>query len=265
MFDKRISKYLVKIKNGEAIKFATFLSLLPERLREDVRSNAKVKLQNKGASLVEISCEALNERLYQLTIEPKNRVEATTKGNSHKVNTSTSYLLAYHEKSTSIHPEVVIINKEGTHCDFTPKTQVIIVENAELFFAKDVLLDKINIVFGLNLSLENTDLLYGSGNQVSNKLNKAFLNQYESTLCFFDYDLGGLKIFRALKNMLGEKAKFLEPSAKNLKKYFIKKPEKESQYLKALANAEELGLMTLHSLLLSETAFMEQEVILTFE
>jgi hypothetical protein len=113
--------------------------------------------------------------------------------------------------------------------------------------------------------LENTDLLYGSGNQVSNKLNKAFLSQYESTLCFFDYDLGGLKIFRALKNMLGEKAKFLEPSAKNLKKYFIKKPEKESQYLKALANAEELGLMTLHSLLLSETAFMEQEVILTFE
>ena len=142
---------------------------------------------------------------------------------------------------------------------------MIIVENSELFFAKEVMLNKLNLIFGLNLSLGNTDLLYGSGNQVTNKLNKEFLSQYVSTLCFFDYDLGGIKIFKALKNMLGEKAKFLEPASDNLKKYFVKRPEKEELYLKALSNAEELGLMSLHSLLLSETAFMEQEAILAFE
>ena len=265
MFDKRISKYLIKITNGEAIKFARFLSLLPESLREDVRNNATVKPQKGGFSLVEISCSELNKSLYQLTIEPENRVEATTQGDSHKVNTSTSYLLAYHAKSTSIHPETVVINIDGSNCIFKQKAHAIIVENSELFFAREVLLEKVNLVFGLNLSLENTDLIYGSGNQVTNKLNKGFLSQYDSTLCFFDYDLGGLKIFKALKNMLGEKAKFLEPTSGNLRKYFIKKPEKESQYLKALASAEELGLMALHSLLLSETAFMEQEVILAFE
>ncbi len=265
MFDKRISKYLIKITNGEVIKFATFLSLLPESLREDVRNNAKVEPKGKGLSLVEIPCKNLNERLYKLTIEPGNRIEATTQGDSHKVNTSTSYLLAYHEKSNSIHPETVVINRDGTNCIFKQKAHVIIVENSELFFAKEVLLDKVNLVFGLNLSFKNTDLLYGSGNQVTNKLNKDFLSQYESTLCFFDYDLGGLKIFKALKNMLGEKAKFLEPRSDNLKKYFVKKPEKESQYFKALASAKELELMALHSLLLSETAFMEQEVILAFE
>jgi hypothetical protein len=265
MFDKRISKYLAKIKSGQAIKFATFLSILPESLREDVRNNASVQLQQKGLSFVKISCEVLNERLYQLTIEPENRVEATTQGDSHKVNTSTSYLLAYHEKITSIHPETVVINSDGANCKFKQKTHVIIVENLELFFAREVLLDKMNLVFGLNLSFINTDLIYGSGNQVTNKLNKEFLSQYESTLCFFDYDLGGLKIFKALRNMLGAKAKFLEPTSENLRKYFIKKPEKESLYFKALASAEELGLMALHSLLLSETAFMEQEVILAFE
>jgi hypothetical protein len=265
MYDKRIAKYLVKIANSDAINFATFLTFLPESLQEDVQHNVTIKPQKGGLSLVEISCKRVNEQLKQLTIEPNNRVEATELGDSHKVNTSTSYLLAYHENSNSIHPDTIVINIDGINCKFKQKQHVIIVENSELFFAREIMLEKINLIFGLKLSLKNTDLLYGSGNQVTNKLNKEFLSQYESTLCFFDYDLGGLKIFKALKNMLGEKAKFLEPSSVNLRKYFIKKPEKESQYLKALTSAEELGLMTLHSLLLSETAFMEQEVILAFE
>ena len=122
-------------------------------------------------------------------------------------------------------------------------------------------------VFGLQLSLQHTDLLYGSGNQVTHKLNKSFLSEYQSVICFFDYDLGGLKIFKALKNMLGNKVTFLEPSSNsdNMKQYFKKSPANKSQYIKALAQAKALNLMTLHSLLLSETAFMEQEAILAFE
>lgn len=276
MFDKRISKYLVKIENGEAINFAKFLMLLPESLQDEVRSQATVTRYKGGLSVVNISCADIKARLTQLTIEPKSRVEATTQGNSHKVSTSTSFLLAYHEKSSSIHPETVIINKTGAHCLFTPKTHVLIVENAELFFAKAHLFEKLNQVFGLQLSLQNTDLLYGSGNQISHKLNKAFLNEYQSILCFFDYDLGGLKIFSALKNMLGDKVSFLEPTSDNsvnsnsnnsssIKSLFVKKPTSEKQYFDALAKAKALNLMTLHSLLLSETAFMEQEAILAFE
>lgn len=141
------------------------------------------------------------------------------------------------------------------------------------FFAKAHLFEKLNQVFGLQLSLQNTDLLYGSGNQVSHKLNKAFLSEYQSILCFFDYDLGGLKIFSALKNMLGDKVTFLEPNSDNsnsdnsssIKHFFIKKPTSEKQYFDALTKAKALNLMTLHSLLLSEIAFMEQEAILAFE
>lgn len=265
MFDKRISKYLVKIESGVAINFAKFLLLLPESLQDEVRNHATVTRHKGGLSVVTINCDEINARLAQLTIEPKNRVEATTHGNSHKVTTSTSFLLAYHEKSSSIHPETVIINKTGAHCLFKPKTQVLIVENAELFFATSQLFRQINRIFGLQLSLENTDLLYGSGNQVSHKLNKAFLNEYQSIVCFFDYDLGGLKIFSALKNMLGNKVSFLEPTSENIKPLFVKNPTSEKQYLDALAKAKTLNLMTLHSLLLSETAFMEQEAILAFE
>ena len=265
MFDKRISKYLVKIESGVAINFAKFLLLLPESLQDEVRNHATVTRHKGGLSVVTINCDEINARLAQLTIEPKNRVEATTQGNSHKVTTSTSFLLAYHEKSSSIHPETVIINKTGVHCLFEPKKHVLIVENAELFFAKKHLFEKLNQVFGLQLSLQHTDLLYGSGNQVTHKLNKSFLSEYQSVICFFDYDLGGLKIFKALKNMLGNKVTFLEPTSDNMKQYFKKSPVNKSQYIKALAQAKALNLMTLHSLLLSETAFMEQEAILAFE
>lgn len=265
MFDKRISKYLVKIENGEAINFAKFLALLPENLQDEIRNHATVTCHKGGLSIVNISCAEIKAQLAQLTIEPKNRVEATTQGNSHKVTTSTSFLLAYHEKSSSIHPETVIISKTETHCLFKPKTQVLIVENAELFFAKTQLFEQLARIFGLQISLENTDLIYGSGNQVTHKLNKSFLSEYQSVLCFFDYDLGGLKIFKALKNMLGNKVTFLEPTSDNMKQYFKKSPANKSQYLKALAQAKALNLMALHSLLLSETAFMEQEAILAFE
>ncbi|MCI2282708.1 DUF2220 family protein [Colwellia sp. MSW7] len=265
MFDKRISKYLVKIECGEAINFAKFLALLPENLQDEVRNHARVKRQKGGLSVVTLSCDEIKTKLAQLTIEPKNRVEATTQGNSHKVTTSTSFLLAYHEKSSSIHPETVIMSKTGTHCLFKPKSQALIVENAELFFAKTQLFAQLKRIFGLQISLETTDLIYGSGNQVTHNLNKNFLSEYQSVLCFFDYDLGGLKIFKALKNMLGNKVTFLEPTSDTMKRYFKKKPANKTQYLKALAQAKALNLMALHSLLLSETAFMEQEAILAFD
>ena len=62
---------------------------------------------------------------------------------------------------------------------------MLIVENAELFFAKALLFEKLNRIFGLQLSMENTDLLYGSGNQVTNKLNKTVLSEYESIYFVF--------------------------------------------------------------------------------
>jgi len=265
MFDKRVSKYLVKINKGEAINLAKFLLVLPESIQDEVRNHATVKCQKGGLSIVNIHSDELKAQLAQLTIQPKCRIEATTQGNSHKVTTSTSFLLVYHEKCSSIHPETVIINKTGAHYLFTPKKHVLIVENAELFFSKTQLFAQLNQIFDLQLSLNNTDLLYGSGNQVSHKLNEAFLSEYQSILCFFDYDLGGLKIFSALKNMLGDKVSFLEPTSNNIKPLFVKKPTSEKQYFDALAKAKALNLMTLHSLLLSETSFMEQEAILAFE
>lgn len=262
MHDKRIGKYLQSIEQSKAINYSKFLSLLPEKLREEVEDKATIDFRSKGSVIVEISCEQLLEELHSLAIAPSSRVDATLLGDSHKVNTSTSYLLAYHQSSVDVHPDTIIGSNDTAHLKFKPKKRLIIVENAELFFARETLFAQMNKAFSLSLSFENTDLVFGAGNQISNKHNYTFINQYDSILCFFDYDFGGLKIYKAMRNMVGSKAKFLEPSSDNLNEFFIKKPKTQEQYVKALEAANNLGLRKLHSLFESKKSFMEQEALL---
>lgn len=264
MFDKRISKYLQNIERGEAFNYAVFLSLLPEDLREEVEYVASKEFLNKNAIVVDIPDHDLFDRLKALTVEPKDRVDATLQGDSHRAKTSTSYLFAYHQHSTDIHPDTVICNKEAAYFPFQPKHQLVIVENSELFFARQTLFTQMNRAFSLSLSFENTDLVFGAGNQISNQYNRNFIDRYDSVLCFFDYDLGGLKIFKAMKNMLGDKAIFLEPDSNRLGHLFVKQPKSQEQYLKALEAAKSLGLRKLHQLLLDKKLFMEQEALLAF-
>jgi len=262
MHDKRIGKYLQSIEQSKAINYSKFLALLPEKLREEVKEKVIITFLSKGSVIVEITCEKLLEELHSMAIEPTNRIDATLLGDSHKVNTSTSYLLAYHQTSSDIYPDIILSNKESSNFKFQPKKRLVIVENTELFFAKEILFSQMNKAFSLFLSFENTDLVFGAGNQISNKHNYTFINQYDSILCFFDYDLGGLKIYKAMQNMVGSKAKFLEPSSDNLNEFFIKKPKTQEQYKKALEAANNLGLRKLHSLFESKKSFMEQEALL---
>lgn len=262
MHDKRIAKYLKNIEQSKAIDYSKFLALLPEKLREEVRERASIRFLNKGSVVVEIQSKQLMEKLRSLTIEPSTRVDATMLGNSHRVNTSTSYLLAYHQLSLGVYPDVVINNKDGTNFRFQAKSRLVIIENSELFFARDKLFSQMNKAFSLSLSFENSDLIFGAGNQISNKYNHAFVDQYESILCFFDYDVGGLKIYKAMQNMVGSKAKFLEPCSGNLDEFFLKKPKNQDQYKKALEAAKDLGLSKLYLLFESKRSFMEQEALL---
>lgn len=265
MFDKRIKTYLNKIEDGEAFNFNSFLNLLPEDLREEVRGNAIIDFKGKNIANVTIACEKLIKRLIELTIEPTDRVSATLRGNSHKVKTSTSYLFVYHQQCSGIHPDTVVSHEEETYYNFQPKKQAVIIENSELFFAQATLFSQMNKAFSLSLSFGNADLIFGSGNQVSNQYNQKFLNQYDSILCFFDYDFGGLKIFKAIKNMMGDKASFVEPQLDKLDHFFVKKPSNAEQYKKALNAAVELDLKGLYQTLLAKKAFMEQEAILALK
>lgn len=262
MFNKRILKYLEKIERKEPINYSVFLSLLPEKLCEEVQEKASIKFLSKGSVIVDISCNDVIEKLRALAIAPDNRISATLLGDSHKVNTSISYLLAYHQSSVDVHPDTIISSNNETRLKFQPKKRLVIVENAELFFARETLFTQMNKAFSLFLSFDNTDLVFGAGNQISNKHNYTFINQYDSILCFFDYDFGGLKIYKAMQNMVGSKAKFLEPISDNLNEFFIKKPKTQGQYTKALEAANNLGLSKLYSLFVSKKSFMEQEALL---
>jgi len=184
MFDKRILKYFEKIQQGKAFNYNVFLSLLPECLLEDVRDSALVSFQKKGSAIVDIPCENLIERIRQLTIEPENRVAATLHGDSHKIKTSTSYLFVYHQLSDDVHPDTIVCVQNAAHFKFQPKKHLVIIENSELFFTKDYLLAKMNEIFLMSLSFENTDLVFGSGNQIANSYNQCFLTQYDTVYVF---------------------------------------------------------------------------------
>ena len=137
MYDKRIGKYLQNIEQSKAIDYSKFLALLPEKLCEEVKNKATINFLGKGSVIVRISCEQLLEKLRSLTIEPSSRIDATLQGDSHKVNTSTSYLLAYHQSTLDVHPDTIISCKGETHLRFQPKKRLVIIENAELFFARE--------------------------------------------------------------------------------------------------------------------------------
>ncbi|MCJ8311742.1 MAG: hypothetical protein HRU38_08560 [Saccharospirillaceae bacterium] len=264
MYDKRLKAYLDKIENNQPINYQVFLSLLPEQLNENIQNLDCATLIKPPRYLLDIQDESILDELRHLCIEPKTRVQATLKGDSHKINTSTSFLLAYHQYSDSIHPDTVLCLSKEIYCLFTNKKRALIVENSELFFTKETLFQKLNEIFDSDWSFENTDIIYGAGNQISNKLNSDFLNRYNNVICFFDYDYGGLKIFKAMKNMLGDKAQFLEPNIK-LSPYFVKKPLDTDQFMMTLKTSKELGLISLNKLIATNKCFMEQEAILEFK
>ncbi|REL25227.1 hypothetical protein DXX93_00740 [Thalassotalea euphylliae] len=262
MLGKRIATYLDKIEAGEAIDYKKFLSLLPEDLREQVTNCTSTHFIKKGAEKITIADASLLQRLKVLAQVPVDRIEASLQGDSHKAKVSTSYLFVYHQGINGVNPDTVICNESTFYANFRSKSQLVIVENAELFFARDMLLELLNKVFKCSLSFANVDLVFGSGNQISNQYNQHFLAQYESVLCFFDYDLGGLKIFKAMKNLLGDKARLAEPVSNDLDRFFVKKPKNAQQFISALTAANELGLHQLHQIFEAKQLFMEQEALL---
>ncbi len=141
MFDKRVSKYLVKINKGEAINLAKFLLVLPESIQDEVRNHATVKCQKGGLSIVNIHSDELKAQLAQLTIEPKCRIEATTQGNSHKVTTSTSFFYWYTMKSVAQFTlKQLLLTKQEHIIYLRPKRMCLLLKMQSYFFSKNTII-----------------------------------------------------------------------------------------------------------------------------
>lgn len=110
--------------------------------------------------------------------------------------------------------------------------------------------------------VEDSDVIFGSGNQICHQLNISFLSSYEDIYCAQDVELGGLTTFKSLKNALPQ-CKWLAPADwEAFRGSFQLKPKNSNHLAKAIKLARELDLNTEAELMNQTRHFMEQEAFL---
>ena len=102
------------------------------------------------------------------------------------------------------HPVVVLNDKDKINSPITLSKRLLIVENQENFIQKQCTLHFLQQQFP-DFNAKNLDIAHGSGNAISNRLNKAFFKQYQQIDCLLDLDIGGLEIFKNLINLTQHK------------------------------------------------------------
>ena len=198
----QIFKYLNKIKSGEPLNFDSFRNQLLKQGIDDktLFEIFETEIKSRSSYLVKVLDQ---ERFAQLLIdfpehEIKDRVSAAKAGDSHRHAVSQAMVILWSAQSN--HPVVILNDADKINSPVTLSKRLLIIENQENFIQKQRTLDFLQQQFS-DFNAENLDIAHGSGNAISNRLNKAFFNQYQKIDCLLDLDLGGLEIFKNLINL----------------------------------------------------------------
>lgn len=257
-----ISKYLDKIIGGEDINFNIFLSKLPNEWSERWREIFVCVKTSKTFSCVTVIDDSLFESLsFELGVS-WCRAQAALRGNSHTVNTSISHIIVGFSKSADLYPDVVVcdgVNWWSNHkCGLSD--DLLIIENEENYARKGDLIP----LFPDAALLGGSDCLFGSGMQVADKNIEPFISLYKNVYVMVDYDLGGLRIFKALRKKYGPNVHFLIPD--KLEQYYDRfklAPKSTENWLTSIELAQQFGLHELVQAFIKNEKFLEQEALLT--
>ena len=201
LFDKvfsymQVFKYLENIKCGKPINFDGFCKKLYSEGYDDkvilkVFSTEKISRSSYQVSIIN---EELFDKLHAdfpyYTI--RNRVSAAQAGDSHKHMVSQAMIILWPNKQK--HPVVILNDVNCINAPVGLGQRLLIIENQENFVKKDESLAFLKHQF-LDFNENGLDIAWGSGNAISNRLNKAFFNQYQHIDCWLDLDMGGLTTF----------------------------------------------------------------------
>jgi hypothetical protein len=257
-----IQQYINQIRAEKPINFTRFLALLPESYTQQKHSLFTVSLQAPKKWLVKCTPDVL-QAIEALAVQPMNRLHATEMGDSHRFAVSSGFLLVYHQALTDRRPDVVYLEQDSYLQSFQAKKRLLIVENEENFFLSELMLKLATKFIEQQIDLTNTDIVLGSGARATSKLARSWYQQYDQVLCAFDYDTAGLKMYRTLKNDLGEHVQFLQPQSYNEYQHCFKlKPKTQSQLMECIHLAEQLGFTALAKTVQKHKKFMEQEMLL---
>lgn len=122
------------------------------------------------------------------------RVDQAKMGNSHNARVSGAMVTVRSRHQP--HPQVVIVNEQGVITapeGFTPADRLVIVENLENFLSLEGTLALLPAC-GLGPAWQEADMLFGSGNSITNHLLTPIFQQYREIGCLFDPDPGGIRM-----------------------------------------------------------------------
>ncbi|GAA5219042.1 hypothetical protein ACFSJ3_16945 [Corallincola platygyrae] len=266
--------YLQQIDAGKPVNFDRLKSLLPPEYSSEWKSIFGVKKVTSSRWSVEVKDPERFEALLQLAERPKNRLEATEKGDSHLSGTSHSYLLVYHDGLPDVRPGLVLLSDQGVVQDFEPKKRVLLVENEENFFQPQKMLEAAAQLTGQAFSLADTDVVLGSGSRGLSAERVDWYLQYEQVVCAFDYDTAGLEMYASLERQIRRLRErrddittlvsYLQPEDyESWWPQFKCQPKSEKNYLRGRKLATELGFDSLALAFAKTRKFMEQEMLLT--
>jgi hypothetical protein len=209
-----IHKYLKKIKNNETVNFDVFVKLLNQEgiySEEILRIFSVNKIKKNSYQVKIINAESFNdlsERFPKYLII--DRISAAEAGNSHRHPVSKAMLILWPYQSE--HPVVVLNSTDDIKTPAKLSQHLLIMENQENFVRKDKMLSFLTREIS-GFSDEHLDVVFASGNAITNKLNKAFFNHYSRIDCLLDLDIGGLEIFQSLDKLTQHPAlNFLLPN-----------------------------------------------------
>lgn len=199
----RLASYLRSVRDGKLLNYSALERELrkqsvPESTVHGCFSAELVK-PNKYRVYIEddASFQSLYTRFAKSSLE--SRTSAALSGDSHRAKVSGSFLLIRNLQT----PQPLIVWFEGDvfYCPVAPSECALLVENLENYIATDQMVSFLNAC-GIAVASDQIDVIYASGNQITNQLHRPFLKGYKQILCLFDVDLGALKMYQALCQML---------------------------------------------------------------
>ncbi len=197
-----ISTYLNKIKSGEPLNFDSFKKQLIQQGIDEADLFKVFETEKISRSRYRVKVLD-QDRFAQLLIDfPEqditDRVSAANAGNSHKHPVSQAMIILW--AANNNHPVVILNDADKINSPVSLSKRLLIIENQENFVQKQATIDFLQQQFS-DFNDNNIDIAHGAGNAITNRLNKAFFNQYQQIDCLLDLDIGGLDIFKNLINL----------------------------------------------------------------
>ncbi len=260
----RLRQYLEKIQSNMGINHDQFLRNLPDKYRLQANLLFQTQLISSKPKRWIVKCsDEIFDELWELSGKPKNRIQASKQGDSHDCHVTANLLMVYHQGLTTRCPSVVYVSAHDFIQTFQSKPRLLLIENEENFIRYTDFCGVVSELMNQPISLINTDVALGGGNRATSKLLINWYSNYSEILCAFDYDLGGLKMFKTLKKDLSKKVIFVQPKQySKLFKHFKNKPKSTKHLFEAIDLAKELGFTELGEAFYETRHFLEQEILL---